>query len=743
MKKYIVIGFAASVFWGHLNGQINRDSSSNGNQNELSNKDTTKIGTVEIKVQKSIIENQADKLVYNATEDLTSQGQSASDLLAKVPMVDVDMDGNVSLRGNRNVRFLVNGRPSGLISGSPADALRALSADDIEKIEVITNPSSKYDADGSGGIINIIMKKKIVGNSGSLRMGIGTRSAHFGGQYSTVKGKNNFSASAGGHFWRSWGDVTTTRTNLNSFGENWILKQNGYANNWGGGPRITLNLDRQISDKKSLVFTLGTNSQMRSNKQDWINLQGLTDLQKTSDQNVNRFNFGLGYDLGFDYRKKYDKKDREFSFAGLMAIGTGNDDYLAERDYYGFVVLNEKEKSLNSTLNNETSLQLDYTEPFSKALKGEFGAKAIWRTVNSDYIFSFYNDTSKAFIEAKERTNGLAYYQNVYSGYAQLNYLFAKVYSVRLGVRYEMTDFGGKSTVNQQNSFKGTPYGNVVPSFNVSRSIGQGGFVRFNYNRRIQRPSLFYLNPYVNTSDPFNVSQGNPYLSPEFGDNFEFSFGNYTKVGGYGFNIFHKRVDQAIETYRTVNANDVYVTTYGNFGLNRQNGFDFNLNFRGKGWSLFFNGGAGLIQISTLIDTGAISGLSVRGITYSAGLRGNVKIGKNWMIEAFSRVNAPSYSLQGYSQNWLFHMIGFKRQFKNEKGGIGFGFDNPFTPVVHLKTENIGNGFTYLQDRELNMWGVRINFDYKFGKINSQPENIREIKIKNEDLKNGDGQGGM
>jgi len=743
MKKYIVIGFAASVFWGHLSGQINRDSSSNGNQNELSNKDTTKIGTVEIKVQKSIIENQADKLVYNATEDLTSQGQSASDLLAKVPMVDVDMDGNVSLRGNRNVRFLVNGRPSGLISGSPADALRALSADDIEKIEVITNPSSKYDADGSGGIINIIMKKKIVGNSGSLRMGIGTRSAHFGGQYSTVKGKNNFSASAGGHFWRSWGDVTTTRTNLNSFGENWILKQNGYANNWGGGPRITLNLDRQISDKKSLVFTLGTNSQMRSNKQDWINLQGLTDLQKTSDQNVNRFNFGLGYDLGFDYRKKYDKKDREFSFAGLMAIGTGNDDYLAERDYYGFVVLNEKEKSLNSTLNNETSLQLDYTEPFSKALKGEFGAKAIWRTVNSDYIFSFYNDTSKAFIEAKERTNGLAYYQNVYSGYAQLNYLFAKVYSVRLGVRYEMTDFGGKSTVNPQNSFKGTPYGNVVPSFNVSRSIGQGGFVRFNYNRRIQRPSLFYLNPYVNTSDPFNVSQGNPYLSPEFGDNFEFSFGNYTKVGGYGFNIFHKRVDQAIETYRTVNANDVYVTTYGNFGLNRQNGFDFNLNFRGKGWSLFFNGGAGLIQISTLIDTGAISGLSVRGITYSAGLRGNVKIGKNWMIEAFSRVNAPSYSLQGYSQNWLFHMIGFKRQFKNEKGGIGFGFDNPFTPVVHLKTENIGNGFTYLQDRELNMWGVRINFDYKFGKINSQPENIIEIKIKNEDLKNGDGQGGM
>jgi hypothetical protein len=306
-----------------------------------------------------------------------------------------------------------------------------------------------------------------------------------------------------------------------------------------------------------------------------------------------------------------------------------------------------------------------------------------------------------------------------------------------------MTEFGGALSQSQKSEFKGDPYANLVPSFNISRSIGKGGFARFNYNRRIQRPSLFYLNPYVNTSDPLNVSQGNPYLSPEFGDNFEFSFGNYTKVGGYGFNIFHKRVDQAIETYRTVNANDIYVTTYGNFGLNRQNGFDFNVNFRGKGWSLFFNGGAGLVQISTLVDSGAIAGLSVRGVTYSASLRGNVKLSKNWMLEAFSRVNAPSFSLQGYSQNWLFHTIGFKRQFKNDQGGIGFGFDNPFSPVVHLKTENQGIGFTYLQDREMNMWGVRINFDYKLGKISSQPENIREIKIKNEDLKNGDGQGGM
>lgn len=164
-----------------------------------------KIEEVEIKVQGNVIENQGDKLVYNAAMDVTSRGLSASDMMAKVPMVEIDMDGNVSMRGNRNVRVLINGRPSGLLSGNLADALKSLSADDIEKIEVMTNPSAKYDAEGSGGVINIVMKNvKLKGNTGNVRAGLGTRSANLGGTLSIQRGKTNYTLMLGGHMWRTW-----------------------------------------------------------------------------------------------------------------------------------------------------------------------------------------------------------------------------------------------------------------------------------------------------------------------------------------------------------------------------------------------------------------------------------------------------------------------------------------------------------------------------------------------------------
>ena len=153
-----------------------------------------KILGVDVKVSGPLIENKVDRLVYNAAQDITSKGGSASDLLAKVPMVEVDMDGNVSIRGSRNLKVLINGRPSGMMAGNVADALRSLPADGIEKVEVITNPSSKYDAEGTAGIINIILKQvRLKGKTGAMNMGLGTRSANLGGDVSIQNGNTNFS----------------------------------------------------------------------------------------------------------------------------------------------------------------------------------------------------------------------------------------------------------------------------------------------------------------------------------------------------------------------------------------------------------------------------------------------------------------------------------------------------------------------------------------------------------------------
>jgi len=717
-------------------------------QNDSNTKADT-IKAVEIKVSKNLIENRADALVYNADEDLTSKGQSASELLSKVPMVDVDMDGNVSLRGNRNIRFLINGRPSGLLAGSPADALRAMSADDIATVEVITNPSSKYDAEGSGGIINIILKeKKVEGVVGNFRGGIGTRSAHLGGSLASQKGKTAYNLSLGSHFWRSWGNLETQRNNIDDQGISYQLIQKSDQVNWGGGPRLTLSLDHQFTKSQSLVLTATGRYRLRNSIDNWSTNWGVTDsVDFLWRQESDYLSQGWGYDLGFDYRIKGKNPKNEFAIAGLLTDGNSGDGYDALR-FNSLNNLSFQEHSLNNNSNKEFSLQMDWVNSISEELLFETGLKTVLRWVTSNYHFDSFDFAKNTFVPNEILNNGFGYYQNVYAGYSQITYKFLKKYSARFGMRFEATEFGGninKGTFETvgKNTFTGEPYYNWVPSISLSRVIGVGGYLRLNYNRRIQRPSLTFLNPYVNYSNPVNITVGNPLLDPEISENYEFSFGNYTKVGGFGLNFYHKRLNNAIETYRYINSSGVYVTTYSNIGKNIQNGMDLNLNFRGKGWMFFLNGGLGYVNISSTIDTGAVAGVSASGWTYVIGLRGNYSINENWLIEGFSRINAPQFSLQGYSQNWMFHTIGIKRTFNEGKGGLGIGLDNPFTPRVTLKTENKGQSFNLYSERVLNMWGVRINFNYSFGDVKTKKTNIRGIRIKNEDLKNGSGDGGM
>jgi outer membrane receptor protein involved in Fe transport len=713
---------------------------------QRSKKDTSdieKMKVLEIKVQANIIENQADKLVYNASQDITSKGSSLSDMLSKVPMVEVDMDGNVSMRGNRNIKFLINGRPSGLLAGNLADALKSISADDIDKIEVITNPSAKYDAEGSGGVINIIMKDvRLKGNSSNFRMGLGTRSANLGGTFSVQRGKTNFTTMLGGHGWRTWGFSRANRLNTNQGITN-QLTQNSDFSNWGGGPRVTFSVDHVFNKKNAFSASASLNTGWRGTLTDWETNVGIKDsfLNYLWNQNSDKLSSTIGYDLNVDYRRKFDKKDRELGWSAQFSNSTENAKYTSERkNQIGNLVHNEK--SLNVGQNNELSTQIDFTEPLTSKISLESGLKGIWRFVFSDYTFDSLNIPQNEFSSIAFRNNSFTYYQYVYAGYSQVIYNLNSNYTLKIGGRFEHTNFGGNLSKPTESSFTGKPYNNFIPFLNISRKIGQGGYLRFNFTQRIQRPSLFYLNPYTNFSDPLNITTGNPYLSPEISTNYELSFGNYTPVGGYGINVYHKRLNNSIETYRIIDENRVYKTTYGNIGQNITTGFDVNINFKGKTWMLSLNGGAGFVNIRSIVDTGATAGLSTKGITYTVGSRGSYNISKNYTIEMFARFNAPTFSLQGYSANWFMHVISVKRRFKNDKGGIGLGLDNPFSPQVDYKTDNKGLNFSYFEMRRTTMWGVRINFDYAFGGVQVEKPKPVERKLKNDDLKDGEKEGG-
>lgn len=714
-------------------------------------KDAEGIETIkEVEIQGSgpLVENKIDRLVYNAAQDITAKGGSAADLLAKVPMVEVDMDGNPSIRGSKNIKILINGKTSGMMSGNVSDALRALPSEGIDKVEVITNPSAKYDAEGSAGIINIVMKQvKIQGKTGSLTSGLGTRSANFGGDVSILKGSNIFTFRLGGYFWRSWGSGKTDRMNAIE-GKEFALKQNNNVKNWGGGPRLSLSADHQFNKKSAITFATNINSRFRNSDNRYTTYTGIQNepLFFLWNQHTINSTLGLGVDINIDYRRTCDKKDREYGISVQFSGSEDDADYSLLRSNASQRET-RKEKSLNKSRNNELSFQFDYSEPIGKKTVWESGVKTTLRKVKSVYDFDSFDYRTTVYTSIADRNNQFDYFQNVVGIYSQFAYLYNANYSMKVGARYEATQFGGVLYMPIKDSYSGMPYQNVIPYVNVNRKIGSGGYVRASYTKRIQRPSLFYLNPYTNFSDPLNTLTGNPYLNAEMSNNFEISTGNYTQIGGVGLVFFHRRIGNAIETIREVGSDKVYRTTYGNIGVNYTTGIDLNLSLKGKihgnDWTINFNGGLGWVDIRSRIDTGILSGIRNQGLSYNAGLRSSFKLSKAWQLEGWGRFNAPTFSLQGSATNWFYHMVGIKYRFNQDKGGFGFGLDNPFMPKTDFITQTKGKDFSFSSVQRIYMWGVRINFDYKFGTFQVVTPKTVLRKLQIDDLKPASGQEGL
>ncbi|MBS3914497.1 MAG: TonB-dependent receptor [Bacteroidetes bacterium] len=706
----------------------------------LVNHAVVNVGEAEVKVEKMLIESKVDKLIYNASQDISSKGGSATDLLRKVPMVEVDMDGNVSMRGSSNIKVLINGKPSGIVSASVKDALQSIPADQIERVEVITNPSAKYDAEGTAGILNIVLKEsKLKGTTGGIHSGAGNRSGNLGANISNQKGKTGITFRLGGFYWRNVGKGTTDRYN-NYGGTEYRLLQNSKNNTFGGGPFASLGLDREINKYTSFSIAGTLRGNWNRTKSTWETNTGIADstLKLLYGRSTRNFNLTLGYDVTADLRRTFKKQGRELGFSMQYNGSSSKVDYSAIQSN-AYSIENYKERSNNLGLNNEFTTQIDFTEPINKNINLESGIKTILRKVTSGYDFDSFSYLNQEYKTITARSNSFYYNQNVYGGYTQFTWQFHKNYSMRVGGRYEFTMYGGGRN-DSGVSFTGKPYGNLIPFININRKFGYSGFLKFNYTQRLLRPSLFYLNPYTNFSDPRNLTTGNPYLRAEISNNFELSGGKYTQKGGGSVNLYHRRTSNAIESIRNVDSLGIYRTTYGNVGQNSFTGLDLNMNITGKKYMLNFNGGVGYAYIKSNQTSGLVAGLTNSGITYSAGMYGFYKFAKNWSVEGFARINAPTFSLQGRTQNWYFHTMGIKRRFNKDKGGIGLGIDNPFTPHVTYTTIQEGKDFKYTDVREINMLGVRLNFDYKFGKLEVEPPKKPKKGIKNDDLKQGEDQ---
>ncbi|MEK6782573.1 MAG: TonB-dependent receptor [Bacteroidota bacterium] len=703
--------------------------------------------------QRQLIEEKVDRTIYNAENDATTKGGDATDVLKRVPMLSVDLDGNVSMRGNQNIRVLINNKPSTIAASSVADALKQIPAEEIKSVEVITSPSAKYDAEGSAGIINIITKKNTLqGATLNVNAGAGLRGSNLGLNGNYRKGKMGFSVGgfgrAGYNIHGAFENEQIARDTLGNLVSTSTQEADTRSTNLFG--RYQLGWDYDINKYNSLTASARYGVRNGSNYQDnlfsqtydpsnTLTLSTLTDVKIIDNSGT--------VDLSLDYMRTFEKPQKEFSISTLYSRNNRNNDF-TNTNFGTDDIIDNRIKNENQSYNQEITLQADYQTPITTKQLVEFGGKNIMRKVSSDYKSFLGIGEDGEFTESQnaKASNIFNYNQNVTAGYLSYTVSLPKSYSLKAGTRYEYTVIDANFENPTETETTIPSYGVMVPSVNLSKRLKNGNTLKVAYNRRIQRPSIQFLNPNIQAGNRLNITIGNPNLDPEFTNNYELAYSTFIKGTSLNFSTFVRNTTGSIQSIRELvvfEGNEVIQTTYDNIGQEDAYGGSVfsNVNIGSK-FSL--NGGADFYY--AVLDNRLEDPLykaSNEGWVASGRLRGNYNLSKGWGFQFFGFLRGRQVQLQGTQGGFGIYSLGLKKDFANKKGNVGFGLENFINPVIRIKSNIESVTISQSSINERQNLSFRVNLSYRFGKMGfDNAPRKRKKSVSNDDLKDDGGDGG-
>jgi len=697
------------------------------------------LAEVTITGEKSLVEEKVDRLVYNAEKDITSKGGDASDLLRKVPMLSVDLDGNVSLRGSSNIKILINNKPSTIIASNVADALKQIPADMIKSVEVITSPSAKYDAEGSGGIINIITKKNnLQGLTLNIDSGVGNRGTNLGLNGSYRKGKMGFTL---GGFGRAFYNKATSTLNQTTFSgtDSFLTNQSSTAKDRGVFGQYSLGWDYDLGKNQALSAGVRYGTRNFTQKQDLtINQFENNILDATSLRKVDRKDLSGTVDFNIDYIKTF-KPQQEWSISTLYSrtglTNNFNTDLLSE---VGSIT--GRQKNENQNYNSEFTFQTDYQTPIRKNQLLEFGGKGIFRTVNSDYKYLIAAESGGFSLNLNNPSGSLNYSQNVGAGYVSYTLTTKNKYTFKVGTRYEFTDI--KADQGEKGKVSIPNYGNLVPSINVSKSLSGSATVKAAYNRRIQRPGIQQLNPNVNLSNPQSISTGNPALSPELTDNLEVGLSTNIKKTYLNVSAFARQTNNSITQVRMAvdTLAGAIVTTYENIGKQQAYGMNVFANvYLTPKWTV--NGSLDLLHTYMEGQAANAEGTSVpinnAGWNYGGRIMSQITLKQGWGVQGFAFYRGKEVQLQGTRTGFYMYSLGFKKDLPNKKGSIGFAAENFMTKGVRFTSDLNSAQFNQTTATQLYNRNFKITLNYSIGKMSFDAPKRKTKSVSNSDVIGG------
>jgi outer membrane receptor protein involved in Fe transport len=687
------------------------------------------LNEVTVEGQRALIEDKVDRTVYNAEKDITNKGGDGADVLRKVPSLSVDLDGNVSLRGSSNVRVLINNKPSTIIASSVADALKQIPADMIKSVEVITSPSAKYDAEGSSGIINIITKKNTLqGLTLNFDSSVGIRGGNLSLNGNYRRGNMGFSLGGFGRAnYNVNGRFDNTQITTGVDGVKTTNVQGAETRNNGLFGNYQLGWDWDISKTSSISASVKLGARNQSNYQDALIsriTRNNTILNETI-RDVTSLDNSNNVDANIDYTKTFKKPQQELTLSGQFSRNTRSNEF-TNVIFGGNTIVN-----INPSSNQESTLQVDYQTPIGKTQMIEFGGKGIFRQVNSTFTQVGNNGS-------------LDYDQNIAASYFSYTLTTKKKYSLKVGGRYEYTTIDATQIKEGVSSDIDIPsYGVFVPSVNISKNLKGGSTVKIAYNRRIQRPSLQFLNPNVNAANPANVSQGNPFLNPEFTNNYEFTFNTFFKNTFLTTSLFMRNTTGGIESVRTLTGTlerPIILTEFKNIGSQDAYGTNIfgNVNISNK---LQLGGGVDLFYsvLKNNIQNSPFNA-SNEGWVASGRIFGSYNLTKGWGIQTFAFYRGNQVQLQGNQGGFGIYSLGFKKDFLNKKGSIGFGAENFFTPNGFTIESNVDSPtISQTSVNTLRNMNFKVTFSYRIGKMTFVDAKKKKKSVNNDDMKDGGG----
>lgn len=701
---------------------------------------------VTVQGQRELIEERVDRTIYKAENDKTTAGGDATDVLRRVPMLSVDLDGNVSMRGSANILVLIDNRPSAIAASSISDALRQIPADEIKAVEVITSPSARFDAEGTSGVINIVTKKNnLQGMTLNINSGAGLRGSNLGLQGSARKGKFGFSL---GGFGRAGYNILgrfeneqlfPQQSGLTSIRQSADTERRDMFGRYNFGVDYEINKYNFITGSVNFGFRNSNNEQMNFLTQTFAGSQLLSSQNRTTDTRDN----SNSIDVSLNYTKTFEKKGRELSILTLYSLNDRENSFT--NTLYETEDLEEvfnRIRNVNPSKNEEFTAQIDYVTPLNE--KGsqilEYGAKNILRRASSDFSY-FLAEGTGDFVEDTNpsRTNQFSYDQNVTAGYVSLTFPVLKNYVLKPGLRYEYTSID--ATFANEFSAEIPSYGTLVPSVNASRRLKNGNMIKAAYNRRIQRPSLRFLNPNIEASNPLQISQGNPELDPELTDNYELGYSTFIKGTTLNFTGFYRNTTGSIQALRTVQEDGVIFTSFENIGREQAIGSSIfmNINISNK-----FSLNGGFDAYYAILDNGLSDpqfAAQNEGVVVSGRMFGNYTLPKNWQVQLFTFARGRQVQLQGTSGGFAAYGLNFNKQFNEKRGSIGFGAENFLAKEFIIRNEIITPTIVQNSTSAIRNLNFKINFSYRIGKLSMDQTPRRRKSINNDDLKEG-GEGG-